>query len=92
MAKERRRVVYSGRVQGVGFRFTCERLASGLDVSGWVRNERDGTVRLVAEGEPEVLDRFLAAIQTAMDRNIHSVSVEGEDASDPLGPGFEIRY
>ena len=91
MAKERRRVTYSGRVQGVGFRFTCERLAVGVDVSGYVRNERDGTVLLVAEGESEVLDRFLAAIQTAMGRNIHSVYVEVEERSDPFLPGFEIR-
>ncbi len=91
MAKERRRVVYSGRVQGVGFRFTCERLAAGFDVAGYVRNERDGTVLLVAEGEPDVLEQFLAAIRTAMNRNIRSVSVEREEPSDPFQSGFEIR-
>ena len=92
MAKERRRVVYSGRVQGVGFRFTCERLASGFDVGGFVRNERDGTVLLVAEGEAETLDQFLAAVQTAMGRNIHAVAVEVEELTDPFRPGLEIRY
>ena len=52
MPRERRRVVFSGRVQGVGFRFTCQSLARGFDVAGYVRNLADGRVELVAEGEP----------------------------------------
>jgi acylphosphatase len=52
---QRRRVVVSGRVQGVFFRDATRRLALERDVSGWVRNCRDGTVEAVFEGEPEAV-------------------------------------
>ena len=51
MPRVRRRVYFSGRVQGVGFRFTCQSLARGFEVAGYVRNLPDGRVELVAEGE-----------------------------------------
>jgi acylphosphatase len=55
-------VTYHGRVQGVGFRFTVVRLSQRFEVTGCVRNCRDGTVQLVAEGSEETLRRFLASI------------------------------
>ena len=58
MPRVRRRVHFSGRVQGVGFRFTCQSLARGFDVAGHVRNLADGRVELVAEGESSELDAF----------------------------------
>ena len=64
MSKERRRVYYSGQVQGVGFRYTTHRLAQGFEVTGYVRNLDDGSVELLAEGEPAGLNRFLEAIET----------------------------
>ncbi len=51
---------FEGRVQGVGFRFTTLHLAAGLEIRGFVRNEGDGSVTVVAEG-PE--DQLLALIQ-----------------------------
>jgi len=53
------RAIVSGRVQGVFFRDTCERIATGLGVSGWVRNRPDGTVEVVAEGERAAVDELL---------------------------------
>ena len=44
-------VTFTGHVQGVGFRWTTCRVAKRYDVNGWVRNESDGTVRCVAEGD-----------------------------------------
>ena len=73
MHRERRRVYYSGRVQGVGFRFTCQHVARGFDVAGYVRNLPDGRVELVAEGDPAEIDAFLKAIQDAMGRYIRDV-------------------
>ena len=55
-------VRYEGRVQGVGFRFTVVRLAQNLDVTGWVKNEFDGSVSMVAEGEENQLMELLQAI------------------------------
>jgi acylphosphatase len=63
---QRCEVIYRGNVQGVGFRYTTQRIAAGHVVSGFVRNLPDGTVQLVAEGEAEELDRFLADIDQAM--------------------------
>ena len=88
---ERRQVIYSGRVQGVGFRFTCRHIAQGHAVTGFVKNLEDGTVQLVAEGTPAVLDGFLAAIAERMGRNIRSVATT---SSSPTGEysSFEITY
>ena len=45
-----KRVLYSGRVQGVGFRFSSKQIARGFDVCGWVKNLPDGRVELLADG------------------------------------------
>jgi acylphosphatase len=55
----RRRVVVHGFVQGVFFRDTLRRMASRSGVAGWVRNNRDGTVEAVFEGEPEDVERLV---------------------------------
>ena len=56
-------VYYSGRVQGVGFRYTVKRLVFGFEVTGIVENLADGRVRLVAEGEKPELEAFLEAVR-----------------------------
>ncbi len=63
MSRQRVHVWYSGRVQGVGFRYTVLLVARGYDVCGTVRNLLDGRVELVAEGERDELEAFLAAIR-----------------------------
>jgi acylphosphatase len=55
----RRRVVVHGFVQGVFFRDTVRRHAVGAGVAGWVRNNRDGTVEAVFEGEPAAIERLV---------------------------------
>lgn len=55
-------VLYSGRVQGVGFRATVRHLARGYDVTGAVRNLPDGRVELVAEGMKDELQALLDGI------------------------------
>ncbi len=56
--RQRLEAVVRGRVQGVGFRAYVRGWARKLGLVGWVRNEPDGTVRLVAEGDPAALDRL----------------------------------
>jgi acylphosphatase len=55
----RRRVVVHGFVQGVYFRDSVRRHASAAGISGWVRNNRDGTVEAVFEGEPHGVERLV---------------------------------
>lgn len=61
---------YSGRVQGVGFRATCVRLAEHYQVTGRVCNLTNGQVELLAEGESEEIRRFIGRIAVEMSRNI----------------------
>ena len=60
MAKQLR---ISGRVQGVGFRYSMMEEAGRLSVTGWVRNRRDGTVEAVVDGTPDALKAILAWAQ-----------------------------
>jgi acylphosphatase len=70
---ERREVLYRGMVQGVGFRFTARHIAGRFTVVGYIRNLPDGRVRLVAEGRPVELDRFLASVYQEMGPYIEQV-------------------
>jgi acylphosphatase len=63
MERHRLHVFYSGRVQGVGFRFTVKSLANGFELTGTVRNLADGRVELLAEGDRAELNEFRKAIQ-----------------------------
>jgi acylphosphatase len=71
---ERRTVYYTGRVQGVGFRYETRFLAHQFEVTGYVQNLDDGRVLLVAEGTKDELERFLAKIAEAMGRHIRNTS------------------
>jgi len=55
-------VIYSGVVQGVGFRYSCRHLAKGFDVTGWVKNLEDGRVEMWVQGEENEVKEFLKAI------------------------------
>lgn len=57
-----RRIIFTGRVQGVGFRYTTKEIATGFDVVGTVRNLPDGTVELEVMGEADEVNEYLAAI------------------------------
>ena len=63
MNRRRMQVFYSGRVQGVGFRYQAKTTAAGFDVTGFVRNLPDGRVELTAEGDAAELEAFLVAIR-----------------------------
>lgn len=61
----RMRYNFQGEVQGVGFRATAARLARGFPVTGFVRNEDDGSVWLEAQGKVEDVERFMHAVRTS---------------------------
>ena len=81
---------YSGRVQGVGFRFTAQHIAEGFAVSGFVRNLPDGRVEVLAEGPSEQVDGFLSALNQRMADYVDEVRVE--DETPPGVRGFRVRY
>ncbi len=92
MPRIRRRVYFSGRVQGVGFRYTCRTIARGFQVGGYVRNLPDGRVELMAEGEPGELDEFFGAIQSEMNSYIKDAAIESAPTGDYPLTDFSIRF
>jgi acylphosphatase len=89
---KRMQVFFSGTVQGVGFRFTAERLARRFSVSGFVRNLDDGRVEVVAEGEETTLVDFLTAIRgSGMKDYIRDVEAHWSNAQGTF-KGFGIAY
>ena len=83
-------IYYSGRVQGVGFRYTVKNVATGFDITGTVRNLPDGRVELAAEGAREELEAFRKAIQDSEVGGF--VRHEAVDWGEPKNDfrGFEI--
>jgi acylphosphatase len=85
----RRRVVVHGLVQGVFFRDTVRQRALGAGVSGWVRNNGDGSVEAVFEGEPEAVERLVAFCHLGpRGARVERVEIETEEP-EGLG-GFRI--
>ncbi|MEX8032427.1 acylphosphatase [Microbacterium sp. 20-116] len=80
----------SGRVQGVGFRYTMQAEAQRLGVDGWVRNRRDGSVEASLAGDPDAVEGVIAWAHDgpagARVDDVDVVEGTGESAS-----GFEIR-
>lgn len=91
MAKLRRTVIFSGRVQGVGFRYTTCHVAERFDVVGFVRNLPREQVELVVEGESEDVDAFVAGVNKAMAGYISSKRETDGQASGEF-TRFGIRY
>lgn len=87
----RRDVIYHGRVQGVGFRWTTNRLARDFAVSGTVENRSDGSVYMVVEGQENEIDQFMEAIATRMSTNIKSTSIQEGIASKKFQE-FRVNY
>ena len=86
----RRRIVARGRVQGVFFRDTTRRRAESLGVSGWARNCTDGSVEVVAEGEPTAVEQLVEFVRRGPGRaEVSDVDVSDEE---PEGlSGFATR-
>jgi acylphosphatase len=84
------RVVYSGQVQGVGFRYTVKSAATGFDVTGTVRNLPGGEVELIAEGARDELEAFRQAIrESGLDHFIRDEDVSWAGPRNEFR-GFEI--
>ena len=73
-------VYYSGRVQGIGFRYTCLEIARELGVTGRVQNLGDGRVEVTAEGSEDLLKSFLARLDERFSGYIRDAQVSWEPA------------
>ena len=87
---DRLQVLFSGHVQGIGFRYTVKQTALGYEVTGWVKNLADGRVELLVEGERGELEAFQAAIPEAgLRRFIRETQAEWSNGTGEFR-GFEI--
>ena len=89
MERTAKRLLITGRVQGVGFRFYLQRKARELGLTGWVRNCRDGSVEAVIQGSAEAVETMIAWAR----RGPASAVVAGVQVTDATGDyaGFETR-
>ncbi len=85
-------VLYEGRVQGVGFRFTVRHVAKGFDVTGWVRNLPDGRVELQVTGRADEVRAFLDQVAESELHSLIRKQIENT-LNEPVAiRGFEIRH
>jgi acylphosphatase len=77
----RRHCIFSGRVQGVGFRYATRNLSINFDVTGYVRNLPDGRVDLVIEGPAFEVDSFVDAINDRMKHYIRNIETHEQPAA-----------
>ena len=87
----RRTYHFSGRVQGVGFRYTALHIAQERPVSGFVRNLDDGRVEMTVEGEAADLDDLMGVLSERMEGNITRVDFNAAPATGEF-TGFFIRH
>jgi len=88
---QRIHATFIGTVQGVGFRFTADRIAREAGVCGWVKNLRNGNVEVIAEAPKEVLVQYLERLKEKFAGYIDSVDVNWEPASGEFGD-FTITF
>ena len=88
---QQRIVYFSGRVQGVGFRFTASRTAAGFDVTGCVKNLTDGRVQCIIEGEEKEIEAFLEELGERMRGYIRNID---QQITSPSGrwESFGVAY
>ncbi len=88
---KRVKIIISGYVQGVFFRVYVSAMAAQLEITGWVRNEADGTIKIIAEGDEKSLEKFIDACKIGPKfAKVDSVEVKWEQASGEF-KRFEIR-
>jgi acylphosphatase len=91
MAQKRAEIYYSGSVQGVGFRFTADRLAPVFKLKGYVKNMPDGRVKIIAEGEEDKIKSFLDAIENEMGHHASDKQINWEPPTNEF-KNFGIRF
>lgn len=84
-------IIYTGRVQGVGFRYTALDTANRYKIKGWVKNLPDGGVEVVGEGDETTLSKFSAELNSTMSTYIREKNEYFEPATGEFDE-FRIEY
>jgi acylphosphatase len=84
-------IVFSGRVQGVGFRFTALNVANRYHLTGYVRNLPKGAVEMLAQGNEDLINNCISDIQDSFAGCVMEVNVE-DAAVDPKLKDFKITF
>ena len=84
-------IIFSGRVQGVGFRFTTHRMAERHDLTGFVRNLPDGTVEMLAQGPAKDIDACLTDIREYFGGYLRDTKIT-DTPHDPRHTDFRITF
>jgi len=88
---DRWHILFSGRVQGVGFRYTSKQVSDRFEVVGWVKNLPNGSVEMIVEGEASELKRYVAAVTSSTHGRVDDTQIT---KSNPTGEfvSMEIRH
>lgn len=89
MAEVRKRITFHGRVQGVGFRYTAKNMAHSLGLTGWVKNEWDGTVLMEVQGREMMINKLLVGLNHNQFIGIEWLDTEEIPLESEIG--FEYR-
>ena len=84
-------VYYYGSVQGVGFRYTIERTAVSLGLTGWVKNLNDGRVEAIVDGDKNSIDKFLAKTGSVFKEYIRDIDTDWSESKNEFET-FDIRF
>jgi acylphosphatase len=86
-----RHIVFSGRVQGIGFRFTALNIANRYGLMGHVKNLPDGDVEMLAQGPAEMIDNCISDLQDSFVGTISHIDIE-DATPDPKLTDFRITF
>ncbi len=89
--KKQLHLYYSGRVQGIGFRYTVADIANFQKVWGWVKNLDDARVEVMAEAEEDTLNSFLQQVNQHFSQQIKDVNIEWLSASGEFRD-FKVKF
>ena len=90
MSEIRKHIVFYGRVQGVGFRYTAKYLAQSLELTGWVKNDWGGTVTMEVQGREQLINKLLVGLN-----NSRFITIDWMDTKEiPLKEErtFDVKY
>lgn len=86
------KIIVSGTVQGVGFRYFTQMKAVQFGITGWVKNQQDGTVEIVATGEQEDLNQFINELRQGNPfSKVSDIKIEQLTEMIPF-KSFKIKY